>query len=150
MNIIDLNPDDHEIIRQVAKILVPTFKAHWPSAWPDVESALQEVGKSFAEDRISRVALAENGRDLVTDLERLVGELGGTTIYLGKDDEDNMTSHSDKDLYPNEFEHLSNIENLGGHPFSFYQKIGFSIVGVIPDANGPGKPDIIMAKRVTR
>jgi len=26
--------------------------------------------------------------------------------------------------------------------------MGYAIVGVIPDANGPGKPDIIMAKRM--
>ena len=77
-----------------------------------------------------------------------MSKLGGTTIYLGTDDEDNMTSLSGKDLYPNVFEHITNIENLHGHPFSFYQKLGFAIVGVIPDANGPGKPDIIMAKRV--
>jgi aminoglycoside 6'-N-acetyltransferase I len=28
------------------------------------------------------------------------------------------------------------------------QKLGFSVVGVVPDANGLGKPDILMAKRV--
>jgi aminoglycoside 6'-N-acetyltransferase I len=32
----------------------------------------------------------------------------------------------------------------------FYRKLGFVIVGVVPDANGPGKPDILMAKRVGR
>ena len=34
------------------------------------------------------------------------------------------------------------------HPYEFYVKMGYKIVGVIPDANGIGKPDIWMAKRV--
>jgi aminoglycoside 6'-N-acetyltransferase I len=34
------------------------------------------------------------------------------------------------------------------HPYEFYKKVGFTIVGVLPDANGFGKPDIFMAKRV--
>jgi aminoglycoside 6'-N-acetyltransferase I len=46
------------------------------------------------------------------------------------------------------FKHVAKIKNLNQHPYKFYQKLGFVIVGVIPDANGPGKPDIIMAKRV--
>ncbi len=42
------------------------------------------------------------------------------------------------------------IQNLRGHPYGFYEKQGFVIVGVMPDANGPGKPDILMAKRIGR
>jgi aminoglycoside 6'-N-acetyltransferase I len=38
--------------------------------------------------------------------------------------------------------------NRGSHPFEFYLRVGYHIVGVIPDANGFGKPDILMAKRV--
>ncbi len=68
----------------------------------------------------------------------------------GADDEDNMTTLAGIDLYPNVFEHIAKIRNLHGHPYEFYQKCGFVIVGVIPDANGPGKPDIYMAKRVSR
>jgi aminoglycoside 6'-N-acetyltransferase I len=52
------------------------------------------------------------------------------------------------DLYPGVLQHISQISNLRDHPFEFYQKLGFEVVGIIPDANGPGKPDILMAKRV--
>jgi len=89
------------------------------------------------------------GRALVTDLEQLIRVPEGITLYLGTDDEDNRTSLGGVDLYPNVTDHMANIKNLDRHPFEFYQKLGFVIVGVIPDANGPGKPDIIMAKRVT-
>ena len=88
------------------------------------------------------------GRLLVQDLEVQIRQLGGTTIYLGTDDEDGMTSLANIDLYPDVFQHIARIKNLKHHPYQFYQKLGFAIVGVIPDANGPGKPDIIMAKRI--
>ena len=61
-----------------------------------------------------------------------------------------MTTLAGVDLYRNVFEHITNIKNLRGHPYEFYQKLGFVIVGVMPDANGLGKPDIYMAKRVGR
>jgi aminoglycoside 6'-N-acetyltransferase I len=88
------------------------------------------------------------GRALVADLEERVGERGGYTLWLGTDDETNMTTLSGVDLYPDVLEHLGNMKNLRGHPYEFYQRLGFSIVGVMPDANGPGKPDIYMAKRL--
>jgi aminoglycoside 6'-N-acetyltransferase I len=90
------------------------------------------------------------GRALVSDLEDRVRERGGLTLWLGTDDEDNMTTLAGVDLYPNIFEHIAGIRNLRGHPYEFYQKLGFVIAGVLPDANGPGKPDIYMAKRVAR
>ena len=40
--------------------------------------------------------------------------------------------------------------SLAMHPYSFYQQQGYSIIGVMPDANGRGKPDIIMGKRVDK
>ncbi|MGH9552991.1 MAG: GNAT family N-acetyltransferase [Terriglobales bacterium] len=88
------------------------------------------------------------GALLVRDFERIVYERGAATIYLGTDDEDGRTSLSRCDLYDNPQERMANVRNLGRHPFQFYQKMGYSIVGVLPDANGPGKPDIFMAKRV--
>lgn len=88
------------------------------------------------------------GRALVYDFEQQVRARGGHTIYLGTDDENGRTSLSGIDLFPDIWPHIAQIRNLGGHPFEFYQKCGYVIVGVIPDANGPGKPDIFMAKHV--
>jgi len=88
------------------------------------------------------------GRALVDDLEEQVRQRSGLTITLGSDDEDNMTSLSDVDLYEYLWDKIKNVRNLKGHPFEFYQKMGYIITGVVPDANGRGKPDIIMSKRV--
>ena len=88
------------------------------------------------------------GRALVEDFEEQVRLKGGLTITLGSDDEDGMTSLANVDLYENLWEKIRDIRNLKHHPFEFYQKMGYVITGVVPDANGIGKPDILMAKRV--
>lgn len=90
------------------------------------------------------------GRSLIDDLSQRVRERGGLTLLVGTDDEDDMTSLAGKNLYPNVFDHIAQIQNLKGHPYEFYQKCGFVIVGVVPDANGLGKPDILMAKSLVR
>lgn len=182
MQIIDLCSDDTKIIQQVAALLVDSFKEHWSNAWPNIDSAMKEVQESFGVDRISRVAVADNGvvlgwicgisqydgnvwelhplivrsdcrrkgigRTLVANLENQVRERGGTTLWVGTDDENDMTTLTGVNLYPNVFEHIAKIRNLRGHSYEFYQKLGFVIVGVMPDANGLGKPDIYMAKRI--
>ncbi|MCT7976718.1 GNAT family N-acetyltransferase [Laspinema olomoucense] len=86
------------------------------------------------------------GRTLLKDLEEQVRIRGALTLWLGTDDEMNMTSLSGVNLYSNLWEKIQTIQNLRGHPYQFYQKCGFEIVGVMPDANGRGKPDIFMAK----
>ena len=88
------------------------------------------------------------GRALVADLEAQVRARSGLTLWLGSDDEDDMTSLSGVDLYDDLPGQLARIRNLKGHPYDFYLKCGFIVAGVVPDANGPGKPDILMAKRV--
>jgi GNAT superfamily N-acetyltransferase len=88
------------------------------------------------------------GRALVEDFEEQVRLKGGITITLGSDDDDNMTSLSGVYLYENLWEKIQNIRNLKNHPFEFYQKLGYVITGVVPDANGVGKPDILMSKRI--
>lgn len=88
------------------------------------------------------------GRALVVDFEEQVRQRGGLTIMLGTDDEDGMTSLSNDDLYENTWDKIGNIRNLKEHPYEFYLKMGYVITGVVPDANGIGKPDILMSKRV--
>ena len=88
------------------------------------------------------------GRALVEDFEEQVRLQGGLTITLGSDDEDSMTTLSNADLYENLWEKIRDVRNLKNHPFEFYQKMGYVITGIVPDANGVGKPDILMAKRV--
>ncbi|NLP07420.1 MAG: GNAT family N-acetyltransferase [Clostridiaceae bacterium] len=88
------------------------------------------------------------GSQLVYALEKEVAARGGIVMYLGTDDEFGKTTLSGIDLFDGLFEKIQSIRNLENHPYEFYQKIGYKIVGVIPDANGYGKPDIWMAKRI--
>ncbi len=88
------------------------------------------------------------GRRLVESLEAEVKKRGGLTLYCGSDDEDFKTSLSDPGIYNNLWDKIKNIENYKNHPFEFYQKCGFQIIGVMPDANGRRKPDIILGKRI--
>jgi aminoglycoside 6'-N-acetyltransferase I len=62
-----------------------------------------------------------------------------------------MTSLSGVDLYANIPRHLAELYDLGrGHPFLFYRRLGFVVTGVMPDANGHGKPDIFLSKPAAR
>lgn len=182
MQIIDLTCDNKAAIAQIIDFFVAAFEERSSKNFANRENALEEIQDSFASDRISRIAIDENGtvlgwigaiqhyeghawelhplvvrgdrqrqgvgKALVADLEAQVRQRGGTTIYIGTDDESGETSLSGIDLYPNVWEHLAQIKNLRHHPYEFYQKQGYVIVGVIPDANGFGKPDILMAKRI--
>jgi aminoglycoside 6'-N-acetyltransferase I len=183
MRIVDLRADDARIVHDVALLLVDTFREHAPDAWPDLESGLAEVRESLQPDRISRVALSDDGetvlgwiggisqyhgrvwelhplvvaaacqrqgigRALVHDLEAQVRERGGLTLWAGADDEDNRTTLGGADLYQDLPRQLATVRNLGDHPYTFYERLGFTVVGVMPDANGFGKPDIFLAKRI--
>jgi aminoglycoside 6'-N-acetyltransferase I len=88
------------------------------------------------------------GRALVQDLEEIVRRRGAVTLWAGSDDEECETSLGGVDLYADLPAAIRGIRNLKGHPYEFYLRLGFAIVGVMPDANGPGKPDIFLAKRV--
>jgi aminoglycoside 6'-N-acetyltransferase I len=88
------------------------------------------------------------GRALVRDLEALVAARGAVTLWLGSDDEIGETSFADVDLYDDLPARLRDFRAGGNHPAAFYERLGFRLIGVMPDANGPGKPDIFFAKRI--
>jgi aminoglycoside 6'-N-acetyltransferase I len=163
MKIIDLDHNHRDLIQQAAQLLVAAFRAHWPDAWPTLEDGLKEVDEMLEPGRICRAAVDESGDLLgviggipgydgnvweLHPLEVQVRARDGLTMTLGTDDEDNMTSLAEANLYENLWEKIRDIQDRKGHPFGFYQKMGYIISGVVPDANGRGKPDILMAKKL--
>ncbi|HEX4945883.1 MAG TPA: GNAT family N-acetyltransferase [Blastocatellia bacterium] len=118
----------------------------WIGGSPQYDGRVWELHPLAVQDAVRGQGV---GRALVNDLEGIVKARGGLTLWLGTDDEDQQTSLAGVNLYPNVWEYIATIKNLRGHPYEFYQKLGFVIIGVLPDANGLGKPDIFMAKRIT-
>ena len=181
VRIIDLTPERSDVADSAAALLHETFRGRTED-WQTLDSAREEVAESFADDRISRVAIDDSnsavgwigaiptyggnvweihplvvaerhrglgiGRALVQDLEERVRAKGALTLWAGSDDEHGETSLSDVDLYADLPAAIRDIRNLKRHPYEFYLRVGFKIVGVMPDANGLGKPDIFLAKRV--
>lgn len=89
------------------------------------------------------------GRTIVEALEEEAKRQGGLTIWLGADDEseEGETSLADADLYDDLPSKLAEF-NPGTHQAGFYLKMGYKIIGVLPDANGRGRPDIFFGKRL--
>lgn len=87
------------------------------------------------------------GRVLVAAFEDEARRRGGLTATLGTDDHYGQTSVFDTDLYRNLPGQIAGLRDLGQrHPFLFYRKLGYVVTGLMPDANGRGRPDIYMSK----
>ena len=90
------------------------------------------------------------GRALAAAFEDEARRRGALTATLGTDDDSGMTSVSHIDLYDDVPRHIAELTDRGRrHPFLFYRKLGYVVTGVMPDANGSGRPDIFMSKRVS-
>ena len=90
------------------------------------------------------------GRALVNEIVRLVEQEGALTLLLGTSDEANLTNLADRDLFRDPPAALRSIEAKRLHPLGFWLKVGFAVVGVVPDAEGIGKPTILLAKPLGR
>jgi aminoglycoside 6'-N-acetyltransferase I len=117
----------------------------WIGAEPQYDGLVWEIHPLVvAEERRERGI----GSALIADVENLVVKRGGLTLWLGSDDELGETSLANVDLYTDLPARLADFHATGEHPAPFYQRLGFHIAGVLPDANGRGKPDIFFAKRL--
>jgi len=88
------------------------------------------------------------GALLVETLEAAARLEGALTLYLGTDDDYGGTNLFGRDLFPGVLEKARTLEPVTDHAFGFYLRLGYEVVGVMPDVNGPGRPDILMAKRI--
>ncbi len=86
------------------------------------------------------------GRQMVSHVEDWAREQGALTLLIGTSDETNATSLSGVDLYGNPGTAIASFHQVAPHPCGFWWRLGFRIVGVLPDAEGIGKPNILMAK----
>lgn len=177
MEIIRISSANEELIVDCGKILSECFQCYSPEdkgavevrKYLDMDSSIVlaalEDGKAVGIIGAHReyapygwelhpLAVTKSARrkgvatQLVKKMEQLAQECGALVIYLGTDDETSSTSLSNCDLFEDTFVKIENIKNYNGHAYEFYQTCGYKIVGVLPDVNGLGKPDIFMAKRI--
>jgi aminoglycoside 6'-N-acetyltransferase I len=90
------------------------------------------------------------GSALLAQLENRARADGVLTLFLGSDDDNRGTTLFGRDLFPDVLAHASTAEpTRRGHALAFYRRHGYQIVGLLPNANGVGRHDILMAKRIS-
>ena len=90
-----------------------------------------------------------HGKALVAEIERLALAQGARTMILSTADAVRATTLGGIDLFVNPLAALADIDvtdSKAGHAYQFWVKVGYSLVGVLPDAEGPGIPSIQCAK----
>ena len=89
------------------------------------------------------------GSALLATLETRARQEGVLTLYLGSDDDYGGTTLFGRDLWPDVPRHAAEVQATPrGHALTFYRRHGYEIVGLLPDVNGAGRPDILLAKRL--
>ena len=145
-------PDARESVDEVLEdgfafgVLAGETLLGWIGGLPEYDGRVWELHPLIVRREYRQLGL---GRTLVEAFENEAARRGGLTATLGTDDNTGMTSLAGVDLYQDLPRHLAEMRDLGRrHPFLFYQKLGYRITGVMPDANGRGLPDILMSKPI--
>jgi aminoglycoside 6'-N-acetyltransferase I len=90
------------------------------------------------------------GSALLARLEARARDDGILTLFLGSDDDYGGTNLHGRNLWPDVLGHAATAAATPrGHALTFYRRHGYHIAGVLPDVNGRGRPDILMAKRLS-
>lgn len=90
------------------------------------------------------------GTALVDGLLERLGTRAAGTLLVSTTDGDRATSIGGIDLFPGVLDHLRTVRERRRHPLGFLRRCGFEVVGVVPDAAGPGRHDILLATRVPK
>lgn len=93
------------------------------------------------------------GRLLAKDIEQLAIAGRAIAMELSTDDMTEATNRSGIDRYRDPLGALSRIDVVDqdvGHSYQFWLKVGYTIVGVLRDAEGPGMPSVTLSKRLSR
>jgi aminoglycoside 6'-N-acetyltransferase I len=117
----------------------------WVGAIPQYDALVWELHPLVVAESQRRRGI---GRALVQDLENLLIARGALTLWAGADDLSGQTSLGGIDLYADLPSALDRVKSWGSHPLPFYRSLGFTVIGVMPDANGVGRPDIFLGKRL--
>ena len=119
----------------------------WIGGLPEYDGRVWELHPMIVHRDFRRQGV---GRTLVSVFENEAQRRGALTVTLGTDDDSDMTSLSGVNLYTDVPGYLAQLRDLGRfHPFLFYSALGYVVTGVMPDANGRGRPDIYMSKPVS-
>lgn len=89
-----------------------------------------------------------HGQRLVREVERLAADAGARTMALSTSDTVGATSLAGADLYADVAGHLARFTVHRPHAAAFWLRMGYTLVGVTPDAEGPGQPSLSFACRL--
>lgn len=88
------------------------------------------------------------GTQLVADAEAVAAAHGCGVMFVSTSDETGSTSLSGRDLYQDPLGAMARITFAPGHAVGFWLRTGYTLTGIIPDAEGPGCPSIQFTKRL--